>query len=284
MPKSHWKGFISFGLVSIPIKLFPTENYSADISFHQIDKNDHARIHYQRINSNTGKKVKWEDIIKGYEYDPETIIPLPDKVLRKIAGEKNHELEIQEFINKAELDPVSLQRSYFVTPDKNGDKGYVILREALQDTDKMGIGKIIISTKEYIGAIAPYHQRSLILYLLKYDDELNKIEEFEIPNKNLSYYKVNKKEIDIAKQLISSMSNKWRPEKYINEYQAILHKWVDDEVNNKPHKSTKKYAPKASAKVIDFAELLKNSLIKKKSVLHTKSKHSHQKTAKTKKA
>ena len=113
--------------------------------------------------------------------------------MAKIPGDKAHELDIQAFISKEELDPVALDRCYYITPDKNGEKGYVILREALLATDKIGLGKIIISTKEYIGAIGPYDNKSLLLYLIRYDEEINKVQDYDIPNKDLAAYKVNKK-------------------------------------------------------------------------------------------
>jgi DNA end-binding protein Ku len=260
MPRSNWKGHISFGLVSIPIVLFPTENKSADISFHQIDKHNNARIKFQRINSVTGKKVEWDDIIKGYEYDKETMVPVPEEIIKKLAGENGRTIEIEQFINRKDLNLLAVNRTYYIVPDKKGDKGYVILREALNDTDKIGIAKVIISTKEYLAAIMPYEDKALVLYLLKYDDEIRKMNEFDIPTKDLSAYKVNKKEIDIAKQLIQSMTAKWKPEKFVDDYQATLHKWVEEEATRKPHKAAMKTRAKAQSNVVDFVELLKKSI------------------------
>jgi DNA end-binding protein Ku len=260
MPRSNWKGHISFGLVSIPIVLFPTENKGADISFHQIDKHNNARIKFQRVNSVTGKKVEWKDIIKGYEYDKEMIIPVPEDIIKNLAGENGHTIEIKQFIQQKNLDLLMVERTYFLVPDKNGRKGYVILREALKESGKIGIAKVIISTKEYLAAIMPYESKALVLYLLKYDDQVRKISDFEIPNKELATYKVSKKEIDIAKQLITSMTSKWKPDEYVDEYQATLHKWVEETATKSPHSVPKKSRAKPKSNVVDFVDLLKKSL------------------------
>lgn len=258
MPRSNWKGTISFGLVSIPIMLYPAENKSADISFHQIDKRDNARIKYQRINANTGKIVPWDDIGRGYEYDKETIIPVPDEVLKKVAGDEGRTIEIETFINKKELNFLMFSRNYYLVPDKNGNKGYVLLREALEEMDKIGIARVIISTKKYLAAVIPDGE-GLILSLLRYDNEIKKITEFELPSKKLEKYKITKKEMEMAKQLIKSMSSKWQPANYTDDYQAAIHQWVEESVNQLPHQTPKKRKMPAG-QMVNFVDLLKKSL------------------------
>ncbi|MES2218455.1 MAG: Ku protein [Pseudomonadota bacterium] len=260
MPRSNWKGYISFGLVSIPIVLYTSQNKSADISFHQIDKRNNARIKYQRVNSVTGKAVEWGDIIKGYEYDKETMVPVPEDVLTKVAGENARTIAIENFINKKDFDMLTIDRSYYLVPDKKGLKGYVILREALASTGKIGIAKVIISTKEYVAAVMPYEDKALVMYLLKYDNEMRKMPELEIPTKDIATYKVNKKEIDIAKKLIDSMSAKWKPEEYVDEYQEALHEWVEEAATKKPHRGAMKARAHAQSNVVNFVDLLKKSL------------------------
>jgi DNA end-binding protein Ku len=256
--RSNWKGMISFGLVSIPIVLYPAVNKSADISFHQIDRRDNSRIKYQRVNATTGREVKWDDITRGYEYDKETTIPVPDDVLKKVAGENAHSIDIETFIDKKDLDFLTYERSYYLVPDKKGDKGYVILRESLRESNKIGIAKVIISTKEYIAAVIP-HNKALILCLLKYANEMRSASDFDLPTKELTAYKISKKEIDIAKQLIQAMTAKWRPADYVDEYQEAIHKWVEETVNKKPHSSMTKRS-KAPSNVVNFVDLLKKSL------------------------
>lgn len=274
MPRSNWKGVISFGLVSIPIFLFPSENKEADISFHQIDKRDNARIKYQRVNSNTGKIVPWEQITRGYEYDKETTIPVPDDVLNKVAGENARTVDIKTFVDKKELNILTIDRNYYAVPNKGGDKGYVILRDALRQANKIGIAKVIISTKEYLAAVVPY-ENALVISLLKYDNEVKKLSEFDFPAKELKAYKVNKKEIEMAKKLIHSMSSKWHPEKYKDEYQKALHTWVEQSANKLPHTITKHRAH-ARSNVVNFVDLLRKSLsTNKKYTKITKKSNGH---------
>jgi DNA end-binding protein Ku len=264
MARSNWRGHISFGLVSIPIVLYTVENKRADISFHQIDKHDNARIQYQRINANTGKIVPWERITRGYEYEKDAVIPVPDDVLEKVAGAEARTINIQTFINKTEFNLLSIEKNYYLVPDEKGkgNKGYVILREALKDTHKIGIARVIISTKEYLSAIIPEGD-ALILSLLKYDKELRKPSEFPLPDKEPDFYKITPKEIKLAKELIKSMSGKWKPEKYIDEYQSAIHRWVEETVNKLPHKTTKQPAKRQPSNVINFMDLLKKSLVEK---------------------
>lgn len=276
MPRSNWKGHISFGLVSIPIILYNVENTKADISFHQIDKRNNARIKFQRINVETGKLVPWENITRGYEYDKDTIIPVPDEVLEKVAGENARTIDIQTFINKNEFDFLSIYKNYYIVPNEKGkgNKGYVILRDSLKETNKIGIAKVIISTKEYIAAVIP-HEDIIVLTLLKYDDEIRKPSEFTVPDKSLSFYKITQKEMDIAKQLIRSMTSKWRPEKYIDEYQTSIHQWVDEVVHKLPHAKSKHKKHPSTSNVVNFVDLLKKSLSEK---------HRHSTIKKTKRA
>jgi DNA end-binding protein Ku len=239
MPGSHWKGVISFGLVSIPVFLYPAKNKNSDVAFHQIDKKNNARIQYQRINSVTGKKVPWEDIIKGYEYEKDTIIPVPDEIIKKMAGKKSRSIDIDSFIAKQELNLLMLENIYYIVPEKKGQKAYVILENALSETKKVGIAKVVISTKEYLTAILPW-KNALILCLLKYPNEVKSADEFDLPENNNSIHKIKPKEMQMAKQLINSMTTKWRPEKYTDEYKKSVQQWMKETVNHLPHKKMAK--------------------------------------------
>lgn len=261
MPRSNWKGVLSFGLVSIPVVLYTVENTKADVSFHQIDKRDNSRIKFQRVNVNTGKNVPWEAVSRGYEYDKETIIPVPDSVLEKVAGDNARTIDIKTFINKNEFTILYISKNYYLLPDEKGkgNKAYIILREALKEMNKIAIARVIITTKEYLAAVIP-EEDMLILSLLKYDNELRKPEEFSFPHKE--HAKINQKEIDMAKQLIKSMSAKWKPEKYVDDYQAAIHHWIEETVNKAPHKISKQ-RKRTPSNVVNFVDLLKKSLAEK---------------------
>lgn len=260
MPRSNWKGVISFGLVSIPIILFNSEETSEKAVFHQIDKRNKARIKYQRVNSETGKEVPWENIIKGYEYSKDVILPVGEDELKRVAGENARAIDIEHFVKDDSIDFIDISKTYYLVPDKKGEKGYVILREALKKSKMIGIAKVIISTKEYVAAIACY-QDALVLYLLRYPDEIRSLSEFDIPDESVKKYKVNTKEVNTALLLIKSMTEKWDPKKYKDEYQKAVRKWAETKVKNKPEVVMRKRHERVTAgKETDFINLLKKSL------------------------
>lgn len=284
MPRSNWKGSISFGLVNIPIVLFNSEEPSSSVSFKQINRQTGAKIKYKRVDSETEKEVPWAQIGKGYEYEKDVILPVEEGELQKVAGENARTIAIEEFVDKKNINLINVDKTYYLVPDKKGDKGYVILREALNSTNKVGIAKVIISTKEYLAAVGTF-ENALVLYLLRYNDEIRKLSDFNIPSDDVKKYKVTGKEIEIAKKLINSMSGKWKPQQYKDEYKEAVEKWVNEKIHHLPQS---KMAPRSRAtkpsKVINFVDLLKQSLEtsktgkkatnrKVKKVKHVPSKH-----------
>lgn len=281
MPRSNWKGFITFGLVNIPIILYNTENKTESVSFHQIDRRNNARIRYARVNSETGEEVPWEEVGKAYDYSKDNLLIVEEGDLKKVVGDNARNIAIENFVDKDSINFIDINKTYYLLPDKKGEKGYVILREALKDTKKIGIAKVIISTKEYIGAIANY-KGALVLYLLRYQHEIKPLSEFDFPSENLKEHKVTVKEIDIAKQLIKSMSAKWKPEKYKDEYQEAVHQWAKEKIKQKPVSKMASRSKGASLpKTADFIDLLKKSLkvgsvAKEKKVLPIRTNHRKQ--------
>ena len=264
MPHAIWKGHISFGLVSIPILLYPVENKKANVAFRQLDKRNNAPIKYQRINAKTGKEVPWKEVIKGYEYSKDEILPVEEGELKKVAGENAKTISIEEFVDKKNLTFLNVEKAYFLVPDKKAEKGYVILREALNDTNKIGIAKVIISTKEYLAAVSTY-ENALVLYIMHYADELRDLSEFSIPSEKLASYKVDKKEIEVAKKLITAMSKKWNPRQYKDEYREAVDKWLDKKLKKLPGHPMKSRDTAVHGKnVVNFVDLLKKSLATQK--------------------
>lgn len=261
MPRSNWKGVISFGLVSIPIALFNSESTSQKVSFHMIDKRNKARIKYQRVNSITGKEVDWENIIKGYAYDKDTVLPVEEGELQKVAGDNARTIAIEGFVKKENIDFIDIDKTYYLVPEKNGDKGYVILREALNNTGVVGIAKVIISTNEYLAAVSTY-KNALVLYLLRYQENIRPLDELDIPSADLKKYKANTKEIQAAALLIKSMTEKWNPKKYKDEYEDAVHKWAEHKIKHKPGVVMHQRATVNGFKTknADFIDLLRKSL------------------------
>lgn len=280
MPRPIWKGYITFGLVTIPVILYPAEK-RFDLQFKLVDSRDKAKIHYMRVNEQTGEEVPWSDVAKGYEYDDNNFILLKDSDIKSMAGENSKTINIETFVNKDSLDYMDFEKPYYLVPDKKGDKGYVILRDILRDTKKIGVAKVMIHTRQYLAALIPY-ENAIILNLLRYHQEIRKPEEFDLPSDNAKTYKVTAKEMDVAKQLVASMTSKWKPDDYHDEFRELLHKWIEEKIHHeKPRAGAKKgKTPAKKSNVINFVDLLKKSLADKKN----QNKSHHKSAYKRKKA
>lgn len=275
MRRSNWKGHISFGLVSIPIELFNSHDPTSDISFKQINTKTGNKIRYKRTDVETDKEVPWEQIGKGYEYEKNTIIPVEENELKRVAGENAHTIAIEEFIDKKNINFLNIDKTYYLVPDKKGEKGYIILREALKSTNKVGIAKVIITTKEYLAAVATF-DNAIVLHLLHYQDEIRQLTDLDIPNDDIKKYKVSSKEIEVAKKLINAMSAKWKPEKFQDEYKLAIKKWLNEKIHHLPETTMRKRSAstKTSSNVVSFVDLLKKSLANNKISVKTKSNKS----------
>lgn len=271
MPHTTWKGTINFGLVNIPIQLVNTEDPAGGISFRQIDKRTGEKIKYKRVNAETEKEVPWAEIGKGYQYAKDIIVPVDEKELKKIAGDNAHTIAIEEFVDKKNINFLNIDRTYFILPVKKAEKGYVILREALARTKKVGIAKLILTTKEYLAAVSVY-ENVLVVHLLHYPDEMRQLSEFDVPSEDYKKYKVSTKEIDVAKKLIESMSGKWKPEQYKDEYKEAVQKWLDAKMKDLPKVAMKSRAHGKEGKLINFVDLLKKSLESSKDIKKSTSK------------
>lgn len=262
MSRPIWKGFITFGLVNVPVILYSAEK-KFDIQLKLIDSRDHARIRYVRVNEHTGEEVPWEDVVKGYEYDDHDYVLLKEQDLKNIAGENSKTINIESFVNQDSLDYMDFEKPYYLVPDKKGEKGYVILRDTLRDTKKVGVTKVIIHTRQYLAALMPY-ENALILNLLRYHQEIKKPSEFDLPTEPVKAYKITSKELEIAKQLVASMTTKWNPKDYQDDFRIALQKWIDDKIHHEKPSIKKQKKLSSKSNVINFVDLLKKSLKNKK--------------------
>ncbi|WED42675.1 Ku protein [Legionella cardiaca] len=262
MAKSIWKGEISFGLVSIPVSLISTEENN-DLHFHLLDSKTKSRVRYQRVSEETGKEVAWSDVVKGYEYDKDSYIIVDEKAFEKASPDLFKTIDIEEFVDLDEIDTLYFTKPYYLVPESKNKKAYVLLREVLKKTNKVGVAKAIIRTKESLSLILP-HENALLLYLIHFSDEIRQEDELNVPREDLKTYKVSEKELKMATELVNDMTNKWKPEKYHNEYRETLQKWLDQQTAKESKASKKaKHVVKAEDSVIDFISLLKESMNKK---------------------
>ena len=214
MPRPIWSGAISFGLVTVPVKLFPAVR-KKDVSFHQVDESSGSRIKYKRVSEKTGREVPYERIKKGYEVDDGEYVVIDPKELEELTPESTKRIDITDFVDIAEIDPIYYDHTYFLSPDKGGDKAYALLLKAMEDSDKVGIGRVVIRTKEYLAAIRPYEGKALAMETMLFPDEIADVENVPgLPKRT----KVGDKEMKMAKQLIGSLAAEFDPDKYHDEY------------------------------------------------------------------
>lgn len=260
-----WKGQLSFGLVTIPVVLYSAES-RADVHFKLVDSRNLGRIRYERINEETGKEVPWEDVAKAYEYDKGNYVLIKEEELSNLKEKNLQIITIEDFIDKKDIDCIYFEKPYYLIPDKKGEKGYVLLRETLRTTNTIGIAKLPIRTKQYLAALMPC-QNALLINILRYQHELRKLNEFDLPQDDITTYKITPKEMEIAKQLVNSMKTKWDPSRYHDEYMEALEQWLEEKAQaaqGKTKKKGRKTAISGSSNVIDFMTLLKKSLSEKK--------------------
>ncbi len=278
--RAIWKGSISFGLVNIPIALYPATR-KEELRFRLLRKSDFSPVNYKRVAEKDGKEVPWDQIVKGYEYEKGKYVVLKEEDFERVDLEATQTVDIQDFVHVDEIDPMFFYKPYYLEPQKGGDKAYALLRDALKDSKKVGIAKVVIKTREYLAGVKP-EDDALVLELMHFADELADTEKLHVPKK----VEVGKREMNMAKSLIDSMSAKWNPEKYHDEYREALMEVIEQKVEADGKEIEEKPKPKPKpTKVIDLVEVLQQSLketrgAKKGSTTKRRAKHAqHEKKA-----
>src|SRR5213596_3513691 len=272
MARAIWKGSISFGLVNIPIALYPATRRE-ELRFRLLRKSDLSPVNYRRVAEKVGKEVPWDQIVKGYEYEKGKYVVLKDEDFERVDLEATQTVDIQDFVNVDEIDPMFFYKPYYLEPQKGGDKAYVLLRDALEDSKKVGIAKVVIKTRQYLAGVKA-EDGVLVLELMHFAEELAEADKLHVPKK----IEPGKREINMAKALIDSMSSKWNPEKYRDDYREALMEVIEEKVEagGKEIEEKPKPKPRPSTKVIDLVSVLQESLSKTK-----KSHHAHKSSAAT---
>ena len=279
--RAIWKGSISFGLVNIPIGLYPATRRE-DVSFRQLRADDLSPIRYKRVAEEDGEEVPWEKIVKGYEHEKGQFVLVTDEDFEKAMPEATQSIDIVEFVDLAEIDPMFFDKPYYLEPQKGGKKAYALLREVLKESGKVGIAKVVIKTRQHLAAVKPKDD-ALVLELMHFPDEVLEPAGLDLPRQE----KLGKKEMDMAKSLVETMSGKWEPTGFKDEYREKLIELIEDKVKrggkDVPAAKTK---PKAATNVVDLVAVLQKSLAesKKKGSASASSKASHGSRKKLKKA
>jgi DNA end-binding protein Ku len=277
--RAIWKGSISFGLVNIPIALYPATRRE-ELKFRLLRAKDLSPVNYKRVAEKDGREVPWGEIVKGYEYEKGKFVVLNEKDFQRVDLEATQTVDIQDFVDIDEIDPMYFYKPYYLEPQKGGDKAYVLLREALADGKKVGIAKVVIKTRQYLAGVKAL-KHALVLELMHFADELLDAEKLNVPKK----LEIGKREKDMAKALVDNMSSKWDPERYHDDYREALMEVIEEKVESGGKEIEEKPKErKASTKVIDLVAVLKESLeksqgAKKKKSAPKKAKHHAKKAA-----
>ncbi|MEO8669732.1 MAG: Ku protein [Tahibacter sp.] len=266
MARPIWTGTLSFGLLNIPVSLMSGER-RIDLHFRMLDSRNNKPIRYERVNAETGAEVPWKDIVKAFEYDKGSYVVLKPDDIKSAAPESHESIDVEAFVDADAVGPAFFEKPYFLVPGKKAEKGYVLLRETLRKTRRIGIARVVIRTREYLCAVLP-HGDALALNLLRYPQELVDADDYALPGANLATYRINKAELDMAEKLIESMTGAWKPGDYKDEFRARLSKVIQKRMKSKgvvkSVEETEKQPEHAATNVVDFMALLQKSIASEK--------------------
>jgi len=263
MARPIWTGTLSFGLLNVPIRLMSGERRN-DIHFRMLDQRSNTPVRYERVNADTGEEVPWKDIVKAFEYQKGSYVVLEEDDIKNAASDAHETVEIDAFVDAASIAPSYFEKPYILLPAKKAEKGYVLLRETLKKTGKIGIARVVIRTKEYLAAVMPQGD-GLVLNILRYQSEIVDMNDYELPDKGASSYRISPREIEMASDLIESMSAEWSPGDYRDEFRDKLRKTIEKRLKTKGVTTTvddedDRTPENATTNVVDFMALLKKSL------------------------
>lgn len=267
MPRALWKGAISFGLIHIPVELFPAEKRS-ELDLDLLDKRDFAPVGYRRVNKRTGKEVGWDDLVKGYQYEEGEYVVLTEQELKQANPAATQTLDLLAFVPAADIDPLYYEQPYYLAPIRRGEKVYALLRETLRRSGQVGIGQVVIRTRQHLAVLRAMDE-VLLLQTLRYADEIRDRGDLDLPAADAKAAGLTARELQMAQALVEDMSSDWRPEQYRDSYRDDVLALVDRKIAaNETHlvaadEDEGEPAP-AGDNVIDLVALLKRSLGKDK--------------------
>ena len=252
--RAIWKGSISFGLVSIPISLFPATQRE-ELKFRMLRKSDLSPINYKRVAEADGKEVPWDQVVKGYEYEKDQFVVVTEEDFQRADVKATQTVDILNFVKIDEINPVLFYKPYYMQAEKGGEKAYVLLRNALEASHRIGIAKVVIKVRQHLAAIKS-QEDGLMLELMHFPEELVDVSEFKTP----AAHPASKPEMNMAGQLIESMTAKWDPEQYHDDYRESLQKMLDEKLRHKGERAPVQKKARKPANVIDLVSVLQQSI------------------------
>jgi DNA end-binding protein Ku len=251
MASSVWSGYLTFGLISMPVRLFSGAR-SSSVSFHMLHRDDLQRIKQQLYCPAENRVVERSEIVKGYEYRKDEYVVIEPEEIKKIEPKTAKTMEILEFVKASEVDPVYFESSYYMMPEEAGRRPYALLSKALEDSQYVAIAKLTMHNREYTVFLRP-KQGGMMLHTMYYSEEVREVEGFGAPDVELK-----EGELKVAHQLIEALADKWDPEKYSDSFQENLKKLIQAKLEGQEVKPVEK--PKKLAPVVDLMAALKQSL------------------------
>ena len=250
-----WTGSISFGLVNIPVSLHNASRVE-ELKFKLLRGSDLSPVNYKRVAQVDGKEVPWDQIVKGYEYEKEKFVVLKDDDFKRVDLEATDTIDIVDFVNLPEINPMYFYKPYFLEPLKGGSSAYHLLRQVLADTDKAGIAKVIIRTRQHLASVKA-NGKLLVLELMRFEDELLGPDAIKTPSEK----SLSAREVSMAKTLVNQMTEKWNPSRYTDDYKSALMKLIKKKVASGGKALPKEEGKsKRATNVIDLASVLEQSL------------------------
>lgn len=262
MPRALWTGAISFGLVNIPVALYPAEE-RREFKFAMLDKRDFSPVGYKRYNKENGKEVSWENVVKAYEYEKDQYVVLSDEDFRRANVKATQTIDIKAFVPAKEIPVEYFATPYYIAPAKRGEKVYALLRETLRSTGRIAVAQVVIRTTQHLAAIVPVG-RALLLDTMRWPDQLRDMSGLSLPAEGLKGLGISAKEAELAKRLVGDMAEHWKPAEFEDTYHTDLMRRIKEKINKGETKEIS--APESgerrqpSAQVIDLTALLKESL------------------------
>jgi DNA end-binding protein Ku len=253
VPRPIWSGAISFGLVNVPVKLYSATS-SKDVRFHQLDGKSKSRIKQKRVSVATGEEVPYEDIVKAYEIAPDNYVTIAPEELDTLDPKATKTIDIEDFVDLDQIDPVYYERPYYLVPDKGGQKAYALLRNAMRETNKVGIARVVLRTKQYLAAIRPKDD-ALVMETMLFADEVNPLDELDLPGPDVD---VTEREEKMARSLIDSLTTDFEPEKYHDEYRERVLALIEQKASGQ--EIVVEEAADEAPRVVDLMAALEASL------------------------
>ena len=262
MPRAIWSESISFGLVNVPVKLV-TATAPKDVRFHQLHVKDGGRINQRRVCSIDDQEVDYSEIVKGYELHRGQYVIVDPGELEGLAPEASRSIDIEEFVELADIDPLFFEHSYYLVPDEIAARPYALLVEAMEGTGKVGIGRFVLRTKQYLAALRP-RDGALVLSTMLFADEVVGTAELEV--KTTSDTQPSERELTMARQLVSSLSAEWEPEKYKDDYREKVLALIEAKAEG--NEIAMPEEPERPAPVVDLMAALEASLARAQQAGH----------------